>query len=78
MGEDSDFKLLIINQSDKDRIIRVVVAIFSIVIAMVVDSQIVSLIGYLIGGGLLFNAVTGNCYVYRMLGISTCPLPDSE
>lgn len=27
---------------------------------------------------LVFNAVSGNCYIYRTLGINTCPLPDSE
>ena len=81
MGEESDFKILVINQSNKDRIIRAVIAILLILAYFVVPSSVnnsIALIGLGVAGVLIFNAISGNCYIYRMLGINTCPLPDND
>ena len=81
MGEESGFKILVINQSNKDRIIRAVIAILLILAYFVVPSSVnnsIALIGLGVAGVLVFNAVSGNCYIYRMLGINTCPLPDND
>ena len=81
MGEESGFKILVINQSNKDRIIRAVIAILLILAYFVVPSSVnnsIALIGLGVAGVLIFNAISGNCYIYRMLGINTCPLPDND
>ena len=81
MGQESGFKILVINQSNKDRIIRAVIASLLILAYFVVPSSVnnsIVLIGLGVAGVLVFNAVSGNCYIYRMLGINTCPLPNND
>ncbi|MBT04768.1 MAG: hypothetical protein CMA92_03235 [Euryarchaeota archaeon] len=81
MSEESGFKIFVINQSNKDRIIRAVIAALLILAYFVVPSSVnnsIVLIGLGVAGVLVFNAVSGNCYIYRMLGINTCPLPQSK
>jgi len=80
MSEESGFKIFVTNQSNKDRIIRAVIAALLILAYFVVPSSVnnsIVLIGLGVAGVLVFNAVSGNCYIYRMLGINTCPLPES-
>ena len=79
MSEESGFKIFVTNQSSKDRIIRAVIAALLILAYLVVPSSVnnsIVLIGLGGAGVLVFNAVSGNCYIYRMLGINTCPLPE--
>ena len=81
MSEESGFKIFVINQSNKDRIIRAVIAALLILAYFVVPSSVnnsIVLIGLGVAGVLVFNAVSGNCYIYRMLGINTCPLPEVQ
>ena len=81
MSEESGFKIFVTNQSNKDRIIRAVIAALLILAYFVVPSSVnnsIVLIGLGVAGVLVFNAVSGNCYIYRMLGINTCPLPQSK
>ena len=81
MGEESGIKILVINQSNKDRIIRAVIAILLILAYFVVPSSVnnsIALIGLGVAGVLVFNGVSGNCYIYRMLGINTCSLPVND
>ena len=81
MGQESGFKILVINQSNKDRIIRAVIAVILILSYFVVPSSVnnsIALIGLGVAGVLVFNAISGNCYIYRMLGINTCSLPDND
>ena len=76
MSEESGFKIFVTNQSNKDRIIRAVIAALLILAYFVVPSSVnnsIVLIGLGVAGVLVFNAVSGNCYIYRMLGINTCP-----
>ena len=79
MSEESDFKILITNQSNKDRTIRVVIAGVLILAYFFVSSSAtntVALFGLGVAGVLIFNAISGNCYIYRALGINTCALPE--
>tara|TARA_B100000614_G_C14093205_1_gene303876 strand:+ start:129 stop:374 length:246 start_codon:yes stop_codon:yes gene_type:complete len=81
MSEESGFKIFVTNQSNKERIIRAVIALLLILAYFVVPSSVnnsIALIGLGVAGVLVFNAVSGNCYIYRMLGINTCPLPESK
>ena len=81
MSEDSGFKILITNQSKKDRTIRLVIAIILILVNLVAASsmsQLLSMITLGVAGVLIFNTISGNCYIYRMLGINTCPIPSHD
>ena len=80
MSEESGIKVLVTNQSNNDRIIRAVIAVVLILAYLVMPSSVnhmIAFIGLGIAGVLLFNAISGNCYVYRALGINTCPLPEN-
>jgi len=61
MGEESSFKILVINQSNKDRIIRAVIAVLLILAYFVVPSSVnnsIALIGLGVTGVLIFNAIS--------------------
>ena len=81
MSQESSFKILVTNQSNIDRIIRAVIAVFLILAYLTIPSSVnnlIALVGLGVAGVLLFNAVSGNCYIYRALGINTCPLPEAQ
>ena len=81
MSEESNFKILVTNQSNTERIIRAVIAVVLILAYLAIPSSVnnsIALVGLGVAGVLLFNAVSGNCYIYRVLGINTCPLPETQ
>jgi hypothetical protein len=68
-------KLFAVNQSKKERIIRFAIgAIMSI--PFFIGDYSFSFILLLLGGALIFNALSGICFIYKMLGFSTCPIKD--
>jgi len=73
-------KILVLNQSDFDRRIRAAVAVILLTFYATTSDQgsTLALSCLMVALVLVFNAVSGNCYIYRTLGINTCPLPDSE
>ena len=75
MAEDDGFKLMITNQSNTDRMIRAIVAVILLVVSYTsgFDSTI-GMMALAVAGVLIFNVVSGNCYIYRVLGINTCPV----
>ena len=75
MAEDDGFKLMITNQSNTDRMIRAIVAGILLVVSYTsgFDSTI-GMAALAVAGVLIFNVVSGNCYIYRVLGINTCPV----
>ena len=75
MAEDDGFKLMITNQSNTDRMIRAVVAVILLVVSYTsgFDSTI-GMMALAVAGVLVFNVISGNCYIYRVLGINTCPV----
>tara|TARA_B100001741_G_C16391969_1_gene522888 strand:+ start:303 stop:545 length:243 start_codon:yes stop_codon:yes gene_type:complete len=75
MADDDGFKLIITNQSNTDRLIRAIVAV--VILANPFDVAHDSFIGIMalaVAGVLIFNVISGNCYIYRVLGINTCPV----
>ena len=81
MSEGPGFKILVTNQSKNDRIIRAVIAAVLILAYLVMPSSVnntIALLGLGVAGVLIFNAISGNCYIYRALGINTCPLPEAQ
>ena len=77
MSENNGFKLFVTNQSNTERIIRAVIAVILIIAGYFVGSPVFE-VGLMVAGVLIFNAVSGNCYIYRMFGFSTCPIPESN
>ena len=77
MAKGNGFKLLITNQSSNERIIRAVIGVIVIGATYFVGSPWF-MIGSIIGATLLFNAISGNCYIYRMFGFSTCSIPETD
>ncbi len=75
MADDDGFKLMITNQSNTDRMIRAIVAVILLVVSYTsgFDSTI-GMAALAVAGVLIFNVVSGNCYIYRVLGINTCPV----
>ncbi|QPC85027.1 DUF2892 domain-containing protein [Phototrophicus methaneseepsis] len=62
------------NESNLDRIIRIVLAVvFFVVAATVADNQVVQIGGIVLGAILLITAAVGFCPLYRLFGFSTCP-----
>jgi len=81
MSKESNFKILVTNQSNTERIIRAVIAVLLILAYLSIPSSVnnsIALVGLGVAGVLLFNAASGNCYIYRVLGINTCPLPEAQ
>jgi hypothetical protein len=81
MSEESGFKVFVTNQSNYDRIIRAGIAVVLILAYIAIPSSVNNLIGFVglgVAGVLLFNATSGNCYIYRVLGINTSPLPEAQ
>jgi len=75
MADETGFKLLVTNQSNTDRMIRAVLAIILLVLSYTSGfSSTNGMIALSVSGVLIFNVVSGNCYIYRVLGINTCPV----
>ncbi len=70
-------ELFVVNQSNVDRLVRTAIAVVLIIAYFVIDSSL-TMVLLAIAGALLFNAVSGNCYVYRTFGINTCALPEND
>ena len=75
MADETGFKLLVTNQSNTDRMIRAVLAIILLVVSYTSGFESMNgIIALSVAGVLIFNVVSGNCYIYRVLGINTCPV----
>ena len=75
MKDGDNFKLIIKNQSNTDRMIRAIVAV--VILVNPLDFAHDSLIGIMalaVACVLIFNVISGNCYIYRVFGINTCPV----
>ena len=62
------------NQNVSERIQRLVVSVFMIPGAFLLDYSFYGMILSLVGFILLFNAVVGTCMIYKVLGINTCDI----
>lgn len=70
--------LFVRNESSLDRIIRAVVGIVALVLAFTTLTGVVQVIALVVGVILLFTAAVGFCPLYRVFGISTCPVPGNR
>ena len=62
-----------INQSNKERVIRAIIGIL-LLIPFFMNASLLSYVLLVIGGILIFNAVSGVCMIYKMFGYSSCPV----
>jgi len=75
MADETGFKLLVTNQGNTDRMIRAFLAIILLVVSYTSGFESMNgIIALSVAGVLIFNVVSGNCYIYRVLGINTCPV----
>ena len=65
-------KFFTINQNNSERIVRFIVSIFLLPSPLVFQNNLFSIIQALVGGILLFNAISGMCVIYRFFGADTC------
>ncbi|MEO0223946.1 MAG: DUF2892 domain-containing protein [candidate division WOR-3 bacterium] len=59
-----------------DRAIRAVLGIIFILSFFFVKSFLLKIILLILGVVLIFTAITGFCGLYKILGISTCPIKE--
>lgn len=65
-----------VNEGTADRAARAVAGIALAVLALVVGlSQVTGIVLLVVALVLLLTAATGFCPLYRVLGLSTCPVP---
>ncbi|MBI4944010.1 MAG: DUF2892 domain-containing protein [Actinobacteria bacterium] len=67
------------NESAADRIIRLVVAVVAVVVAFTVGAgSALGIVLLVVGAVMLVTAAVGFCPLYRVFGLSTCPMPKSS
>ncbi|NCG00610.1 MAG: DUF2892 domain-containing protein [Euryarchaeota archaeon] len=72
-------ELFVTNQSPQDRKFRFSIALVFIALALIMTPSSPVSMGLLFTAGvLLFNAISGTCFIYRVFGINTCPAPVTE
>ncbi|MFA6184105.1 MAG: DUF2892 domain-containing protein [Parcubacteria group bacterium] len=59
------------NEGTWDRAIRAILGVVIVFFAYASFSGIIALLVYAVGLALIFTAVTGYCYLYKILGINT-------
>ena len=67
-------KIIINNQNKTERLARFIISIFLIPAPFIYDYTTFSIIQFILGSVLLFNAISGMCAIYRFFGINTCKI----
>ena len=67
-------KIFLKNQNKSERLTRLIVSLFLIPSSLVYDIDYFSIAQSIVGGVLLFNAVSGICVIYRILNVNTCEI----
>ena len=60
------------NQNTAERVVRFFVAIFLLPAPLVFENNPFAISQAVVGGVLIFNALTGRCVIYRLFGANTC------
>jgi hypothetical protein len=72
-------KTMITNESNIDRIIRVVIGVAAFIAAFAVGlSSVGGIILAVVGVVMLVTAAVGFCPLYRIFGMSTCKVPATK
>ena len=67
-------KLFTTNQNKSERVLRFILSIFLIPAPIIYEFDPFSIVQSVVGGILLFNAISGMCVIYRFFGANTCKL----
>ena len=65
--------IIIKNQNIAERITRFVISLFLLPSTLIFGYEIFPMVQSVVGGILLFNALSGMCTIYRIFGANTCP-----
>ena len=72
------FKFLVKNQNNKDRAIRLIIALLLIPTPFLFGETRWTMFAGWLGIALLFNSLSGNCYAYRLFGVNTCKITKKQ
>ena len=67
-------KILKKNQNNAERVLRFIIAMFLIPAPLILGFTTYSIVLISISGILFFNALTGTCMIYKIMGIDTCKI----
>ena len=62
--------MLKVNEGNTDRIVRIILGIVLIVLGLATSQHLLAVVGLVP----LLTGLSGFCLIYRLLGISTCPV----
>ncbi|NBO21956.1 DUF2892 domain-containing protein [bacterium] len=64
------------NESELDRLLRLIAGVSLIFLALLNTSldSVFRILFLVFAGALIFTSLTGFCGIYRLLGITTCPI----
>lgn len=62
--------MLKVNEGNTDRIVRIILGIVLIVLGLATSQLLLAVVGLVP----LLTGLSGFCLIYRLLGISTCPV----
>ena len=65
-------KILYTNQNKNERILRLIISLFLLPAPYLIGFNLYSNILLFVGCILMFNAIFGTCYIYRIFRINTC------
>ena len=67
-------KIFLKNQNKSERFTRLIVSLFLVPSFLIYDIDSFSITQSIVGGILLFNAVSGMCVIYRVFKVNTCEI----
>ena len=66
------------NQNKPERVLRLLISLVLIPAPLLLEQNTYTIIIGAVGAILLFNAVSGTCMTYKMFGVNTCKLPQTN
>ena len=66
------------NQNKPERILRFLISLVLLPAPFVMTQNAYTLTAAAVGGILLFNALSGTCMTYKLFGVNTCAVPQSD
>ena len=70
--------MFVTNQNKPERVLRLLVSLVLIPAPLLLEQNTYTIILGAVGAILLFNAVSGTCMTYKMFGVNTCKLPQTN
>ena len=66
-------KIIITNQNNAERITRFIISLFLLPSPLIFGYETFPIVQSIVGGILLFNALSGMCTIYRLFGVNSFP-----